>query len=335
MSAPAGSSASRSSKGGEVRQARGRVPGVRGQVAQRQDPPAARVREPGGAVHGQEVEEDGVARPQAEPADVERGRVGVDVGQLGQAALGEPAGLLLQEGARHQPRAAVRARHQLQAPVLGHRVHRDPRADAPAVHVVVRLVLVPRRALPGPALLHQHVIVVEADPRRGHQGGGQGGHPGVPGQPLDLTDLAPPAEVLGERAGITGRAGHLGQRPGPGQHRVDRGGRGRHLAGVQDRAQAGHAVPGEGRDRLVVRAYGFHSGTVALTTLVPEGGPPERQAQRGTRHPGRRQGPRLHPPVAIGRTGPAAGPARRAGGRPVLLPQGQHPRLHRRGVRVP
>ena len=41
----------------------GGVPGVRGQVAQRQDPPAARVREPGGAVHGQEVEEDGVAGP--------------------------------------------------------------------------------------------------------------------------------------------------------------------------------------------------------------------------------------------------------------------------------
>jgi len=59
----------------------------------------------------------------------------------------------------------------------------------------------------------------------------------------------------------------------PGQHRVDRGGRGRHLTGIEDRAQAGDAVPGEGRDHLVIRAYGFHIGTIALATLMPEGGP--------------------------------------------------------------
>ena len=293
------------------------------------------MREPGGAVHGQEVEEDGVARPQLVPADVVAVRVRVDVRQFGQAALGEPAGLLLHEGAGHQPRTAVRARHQLQAPVRGHRVHRDPGADAPAVHVVVGLILVPRRALPGAALLDQDVVVVEADPWRGHQRGGQGGHPGVPGQPLDLTNLPPSAEVLGERAGIAGGAGDLGQRPRPGQHRVDRGGGGHHLTGVENRAQAGHAVPGEGRDYLVIKAYGFHSRTVALATLRPEGGTTERQAQRGTRHPGRRQGPRLHPHLANRRTGPAAGPARRTGRRPVLLPQGQHQWLHRRGVRVP
>jgi hypothetical protein len=68
------------------------VPGVVGQVLQRQDPATLpRVREIGRAVYGQEVEEDGVAGCQGEPADVERARVGVDVGQLGQAALREPA----------------------------------------------------------------------------------------------------------------------------------------------------------------------------------------------------------------------------------------------------
>ena len=67
-----------------------------------------------------------------------------------------------------------------------------------------QLVLVPWRALPGAALLYQHVIVVEADSRRGHQGGGQGGHLGVPGQLLDLTDLPPPAEVLVNAPGSPG-----------------------------------------------------------------------------------------------------------------------------------
>jgi hypothetical protein len=50
----------------------GRVPGVGGQVPQRQDAPAGRVAEAGRAVHGQEVEEDRVAGLQGEPADIER-----------------------------------------------------------------------------------------------------------------------------------------------------------------------------------------------------------------------------------------------------------------------
>ena len=269
MGAPPASSACRSSKGGEVRQARGACRGLRRQVAQRQNPPAARVEEPGGAVHGQEVEEDGVAGPQVEPPDIEGASVGVDVGQFGQAALGEPAGLLAQKGAGHQPQTAMRARHQLQAPVRGHRVHRDPGADARAVDVVVGLVLVPWRALPGPALLHQDVIVVEADLRRGHQDGGQGGHPGVPGQLLDLGDLPPPAEVLGEGARVVGGAGHLSQPTRPGQHRVDRAGRGRHLAGIQDRAQAHHAVPGEGPGHVLIGACGLHGRTLALAAAGP------------------------------------------------------------------
>src|SRR5580693_9395417 len=61
----------------------------------------------------------------------------------------------------------------------------------------------------------------------------------------------------------------------------------------------------------------------------------ERKAAYGTRHRCRRPGSRLHPPLAVGGAGPALRPARRAGRGAVLLPQGQHPGLHRRGVRLP
>ena len=121
----------------------GCVPNVSRQVPQRQDAPPGTEGESRRPVDGQEVEEDRVTRLQGEPADVVRARVRVDVGQFGQAPLGEPARLLGQERARHQPRAAVRARQQFQAAALRHRVHRDPGADAVAVHVVVRLILVP------------------------------------------------------------------------------------------------------------------------------------------------------------------------------------------------
>jgi hypothetical protein len=48
----------------------GRVPGVGGQVPQRQDAPPGPVGEAGCTVHGQEVEEDRVAGLQGEPANV-------------------------------------------------------------------------------------------------------------------------------------------------------------------------------------------------------------------------------------------------------------------------
>ena len=153
------------------------VPGIGGKVPQRQDPPPTRIAETGRSVHGQEVEEDGVTRLQVESPDVERVAVGLDLRQFRQASLGKPAGLPVQERPRHEPGAAVRAGHQLQAPVLGHRVHRDPRAHATTVDVVVGLVLMPRRVLPGPAFLDQDVIMVEADLRRGHQSGRESRNP--------------------------------------------------------------------------------------------------------------------------------------------------------------
>ena len=90
-------------------------------------------------------------------------RMRIDVGQFGQRAFRKPFGLLVAEGARHVPGAGVRAGHKTQRAGQGHRVHRDPEAHVlEAVDVVVRLVLVPRRALAGTGLLRQHVVVVEA-----------------------------------------------------------------------------------------------------------------------------------------------------------------------------
>jgi hypothetical protein len=239
------------------------VPGVGGQVPQRQDAPAGRVGEAGRAVHGQEVEEDRVAGLQGEPADIESAGAGVDVGQFGQAPLREPARLPGQERPRHQPRAAVRAGHHLQAAAFGHRVNGDPGADAVPVHVVVRLVLMPRGALGGPGLLHQDVIVVEAQLRGGHQRCGDHGHPRAPGQLLDLRYLPPPAEVLSKRARVIGAAGDLGQRAAPGQDDVNRGGRGRHLPRAEDLPDAYDAIPGEGDDGLIISKNRLHDRTLA------------------------------------------------------------------------
>ena len=103
--------------------------------------------------------------------------------------------------------------------------------------------------------------------------GGDPRDPGVTGQVLDLGELLPPAEVLGKPARIVGGAGRQGERARAGEYRLDATGGGGHLGRVQGGADADHAVPGEGRDHLVIRAYGFHTGTVALATLMPEGGP--------------------------------------------------------------
>jgi hypothetical protein len=163
----------------------------------------------------------------------------------------------------HQPRAAVRAGHQLQAAVFGYRVNCDPGADAVPVHVVVRLVLVPRGALGGPGLLHQDVIMVEAQLRGGHQRRGNRGYPRVPGQLLDLRYLPPPAEVLGKGARVIGAAGDLGQRSAPGQHDVNRGGRGRDLPCAEDLPDAYDAISGKGGDGLIISKHRLHGCTLA------------------------------------------------------------------------
>ena len=223
--------------------------------------------------------------------DAERPGVGVDVGQLGQAPLGEPARLLGQERAGHQPRAAVRAGHQFQAAALGHRVHRDPGADPVAVHVVVRLVLVPGGPLRGRGLLDEDVIVVEAQLRGGKQRRGHRGHPRMPGEPLDLRDLLPPAEVLDEGARVPGAAGDLGQRARPGQHRIDGGGRDRDLLRAEDLPDTRHAVAGERRHRLIISMHKLHGRTLARARrAVLSGACAVIKSTRRERH-GRRRAP--------------------------------------------
>src|SRR5258708_18876302 len=165
------------------------------------------------AVHVEEVEEDRFARLQIEPADVVGVPGSLDVGNFGEAALGKPLRLSEQERAGYQPRSAVRAGDDLKAPTGGNRIDRVPGAHAGAVDVVIRLVLMPRRALSGPALLDQHMIVVEPDLLGAQQRGSDGGYARVPGQALDRRDLLPPAEVLGKRPRIVGAAGYLSHRP--------------------------------------------------------------------------------------------------------------------------
>ncbi len=100
--------------------------------------------------------------------------------------------------------------------------------------------------------------MVEADLGRRHQRGGDRRGARVPGQLADLGNVPPPAEVLGERAGIIGAAGHQGKRAWVGDHGVDAPGGSGHLAGVQHPAHAHHAVGGEGRDKLLVNTHQVH-----------------------------------------------------------------------------
>jgi len=67
-----------------------------------------------GRMQGQHVEADDVAGLQRPAHDRETFALALDVGQIGQAAFGEPFGLLVHEGARHQPRPAVRANDELE-----------------------------------------------------------------------------------------------------------------------------------------------------------------------------------------------------------------------------
>ena len=146
----------------------------------------------------------------------------VDVGQLGERAVREPLGLVVEERARHVPLAAVRAGDELQRRLARHRVDGEPHAGVlAAVDVVVRLVLVPRRALAGARLLDQHVVVVQPHRPRAHQLGGDGGDAGLPGEALDRRQPLPVAEVLDERAVVVG-ARPLGERREVGEVGVDR-----------------------------------------------------------------------------------------------------------------
>ena len=122
----------------------------------------------------------------------------------------------------------------------------------------------------------------------------------------------------GRRPGLSGQA-LPGQRPRKARTASTRGDR-PPATRMRESDAGAHGTPGGVRLRLAgsPRRAGLQGGW-----------------RHGTRYPGRRQGPRLHPPGAVRRPGAAPGPARRAGRRAVLLSPGRHPRLHRRGLCLP
>ena len=150
---------------GKGRRRRPRARGVDDVVAEeahRQHASTGVARHAARRVQREHVEEHGIAGLELPPEDAEVIGPSVDVGQLGERAVGEPLRLIVHERSRHVPLAAVRAGDELQRRLHRHRVDGEPHAGVlPPVDVVVRLVLVPRRALARPRLLDEHVVVVQ------------------------------------------------------------------------------------------------------------------------------------------------------------------------------
>src|SRR5215471_14444863 len=116
------------------------------------------------------VEAHYIPRLELPAEDAEGGAVGLDVRKIAETSLGKPARLGIAERARHEPRPEVGAGDELQRRLAAHRIDWNPEAAvlAPA-DVVIRLVLVPRCALPRARLLGQHVIVVEPCTAAAHE----------------------------------------------------------------------------------------------------------------------------------------------------------------------
>ena len=97
----------------------------------------------------------------------------------------------------------MRACNELERRRPRDRVDREPdRARLRPVDVVVRLILVPRRALRRPRLFHEHVVVVEPHLVGSHQLARDRGRRRVRRDTLDLAQPLPVAEVLEEAARI-------------------------------------------------------------------------------------------------------------------------------------
>ena len=228
-----------------------RVAHVVAEPAHREDAAAPVAIHAACGVQCQHVEADHIAGLDLPAQDSQRVALCLDVGQLGQAAVGEPPRLVVHEAARHQPRPAVRAGHELQRRVPAHRVHRDPHAAVQrAFDVVVGLVLVPGGRRARARLLGQHVVVVQADAAAAGERAGRGGQPRFEDHAAVGRVVLPVAEVLDETAWIVAAAGHLGARAGRCQVGVDALAQQRHLVGRQQLARAHRAVAAEGRHQV-------------------------------------------------------------------------------------
>ena len=109
-----------------------RVGDIVAEEAEREHPAPVRSLDAAGAVQRQHVEEDGVAGLERPADDLVGGAVRLDVRQIVEGAFGEPPCLVVHEGPRHQPRATVRAGHELErrAPVKRGRPATTPSRSA-------------------------------------------------------------------------------------------------------------------------------------------------------------------------------------------------------------
>ncbi len=122
-------------------------------------------------------------------------------GQLGERAVGEPLRLAVEERPRHVPRPEVRAGDELQRRLPGDGIDREPHRDVqPAVDVVVRQVLVPRRALRRAGSLTSTWSWYRRNGAGAHQLGGDLGGRRLADESTHRFDPLPVAEVLDERA---------------------------------------------------------------------------------------------------------------------------------------
>src|SRR5262249_4361008 len=116
------------------------------------------------------VEAHHIPRLELPAEDAEGGAVGLDVRKIGETALGKPARLGIAKRAGHEPGPEVGAGDELQCRLAAHRINRNPEAAVlAAADVVIRLVLVPRCALPRARRLGQHVIVIQPGAAAAHE----------------------------------------------------------------------------------------------------------------------------------------------------------------------
>ena len=167
---------------------------------------AAAVARARGRVQREHVERHGVAGLERPAEDRMGGAIRLDVGHLLEGALVEDERAIVEEAARHVPRArSVGAGHELERALTRHGVEWDPkRHGVEPVDVVVGLILVPGRPDRRARLLHEQVVVVQADHARAHQPCGDLAETRAADDLPVVRDAGPVAEVLEEaaRAGV-------------------------------------------------------------------------------------------------------------------------------------
>ena len=116
----------------------------------------------------------------------------------------------------------MRAGDKLQRGLAADRVHRNPEAAVLlSADVVIRLILVPGRALARSGLLGQHVIVVQAHRGAAREGGANLTERRPEYQLPIVAIFLPAAEILDEPPGIVAGAGNLRPRAGMRQILID------------------------------------------------------------------------------------------------------------------